>query len=220
MKTKLKSMLSSAWRYVIEKILPIRFEIVKDKNYAFVVLFAAVLAGILAFSLGVSVWLAPVVTIITALTFLVKINVKDNMPTGYYLFTVYWWSFMIFTIMQTTISPGIFSVGILKLILNVLFVSGVVLFFSVLTTSVKFSILFVMFFSVILGIADNFVVQTRNMEIQFSDIFALGTAATVAGGYKYTLMSSTIFALFAVTLSLYACSVFNNAYKLFAFVIA
>jgi phosphoglycerol transferase MdoB-like AlkP superfamily enzyme len=48
----------------------------------------------------------------------------------------------------------------------------------------------------ILGIADNFVVQTRNMEIQFSDIFALGTAATVAGGYKYTLMSSTIFSLF------------------------
>ena len=96
MKTKLKSILKSTWEYITGKILPIRFEFQKDKNYVFVVLFASILAGLLAFSLGISLWFAPIIALITYFTFTVKIHVKDETQTGYYLFTVYVWSLIIF----------------------------------------------------------------------------------------------------------------------------
>ena len=128
-----------------------------------------------------------------------KIEVKDTKPLAYTIFTVFVWSFVVFWIMQIAISPGIHSIGPLKTILNVVFIAGIVFILSSITTNVKVSVLIVMILSMVIAVADNFVVQTRNMEIQFSDIYAIGTAMTVAGGYKYVIMNATMFSFFILS---------------------
>ena len=115
-------------------------------------------------------------------------------------------SVIIFVLMQITISCGVFLIGVQRLILNLLIVLGISSFFWIFTGSVRVSSLIVLISSTVIAVADHLVVQARSFEIQFSDLRSIATAATVAGGYSFSLsvptaiglMLSICFAVFLV----------------------
>lgn len=202
MKDKIKVFFNKCLAFIKNSVFPIRLDFVRDKKYLILLIFTSLILGVLAVALGLSIYYAPIISVLFFLAISIKIQVKDTKPLSYTIFTVIVWSFVVFWLMQIAISPGIHSIGPLKLILNVVFVSGIVFILSSITTNVKLSVCIVMFLSMLIGIADNFVVQTRNMEIQFSDIYAIGTAMTVAGGYKYIIMTATLFSFFLLACAL------------------
>lgn len=202
MKDRLKKVWKKAVEFFITSVFPIKLGFVRDKKYLSLLIFTSLLLGVLSVSLGLSIFLAPIISALFFVAISIKIEVKDTAPLPYTIFTVIIWSFVVFWIMQIAISPGIHSIGPLKLILNVVFVSGVVFILASITTSVKVSVCIVTFISMFIAVLDNFVVQTRNMEIQFSDIYSISTAMTVAGGYKYVIMNATLFAFFILAAAL------------------
>ena len=196
MKDRLKKIWGSFCGFIKNSVFPIKLGFVRDKKYLALLIFTSLLLGVLSVSLGLRIFFAPIISVLFFLAISVKIEVKDTSPLPYTIFTVIAWSFLVFWIMQIAISPGINSIGPLKLLLNVVFVSGIVFILASITTNVKLSVCIITVVSMVIAVLDNFVVQTRNMEIQFSDIYAISTAMTVAGGYKYTIMNATLFAFF------------------------
>lgn len=196
MKDRLKKIWGSFCGFIKNSVFPIKLGFVRDKKYLALLIFTSLLLGVLSVSLGLRIFFAPIISVLFFLAISVKIEVKDTSPLPYTIFTVIAWSFLVFWIMQIAISPGIHSIGPLKLLLNVVFVSGIVFILASITTNVKLSVCIITVVSMVIAVLDNFVVQTRNMEIQFSDIYAISTAMTVAGGYKYTIMNATLFAFF------------------------
>ncbi len=102
---------------------------------------------------------------------------------------------IVFILMQITISCGIFLIGPLKFILNLLLMVGAAALLWILTGSIRISTLVLLIFCTIVAVIDHVVVQARSFEIQFSDLSAIGTAVKVAGDYSFALSPITMVGL-------------------------
>ncbi len=130
------------------------------------------------------------------------------------------WAFIIFWLMQLAVSASISSIfkcdilgtlsggtvarmlsGLVRIGMNTLIIYGLIMIVTLISRSMKVGILSVMSASVILGIANNFVVQTRGREITFSDLKSIGTALAVVGDYSFSLMIGSIISLMLTVLA-------------------
>ena len=135
--------------------------------------------------------------------------------------TALFWAFIIFWLMQLAVSASISSIfkcnilgvmagniivrilsGVVRIIMNTLIIYALIMTVSLIFKSMKVGIIFVLSASVILGIANNFVVQTRGREISFVDIKSIGTAIAVVGDYSFSLMIGSIISVILSTVAI------------------
>lgn len=135
--------------------------------------------------------------------------------------TALFWAFIIFWLMQLAVSASISSIfkcnilgimtgnlivrvlsGLVRIIMNTLIIYALIMTVSLIFKSMKVGIISVLSASVILGIANNFVVQTRGREISFSDIKSIGTAIAVVGDYSFSLMIGSIISVILSTVAI------------------
>lgn len=121
-------------------------------------------------------------------------------------------SFLIFCEVQLAVGTTLAQITVLKLFLNVLVVYGLILFIASACGNLSYAMIAVQLVLITLGVANNLVVQTRGMEIQFADILSIGTAATVAGDYTYTLTTRSIIAIMLTVIQIFFFS-FNRLPK-------
>ncbi len=135
--------------------------------------------------------------------------------------TALFWAFIIFWLMQLAVSASISSIfkcnivgvmagnilvrmlsGVVRIIMNTLIIYALIMTVSLIFKSMKVGIISILVVSVILGIANNFVVQTRGREISFNDIKSIGTALSVVGDYSFSLMIGTIISIILSTVAI------------------
>lgn len=90
----------------------------------------------------------------------------------------------------------------LKCILNILFFYAFYLVIFLLTNRLRFTNLFTTIVLTLIAIAEYFVVLFRGRPIMIWDVLAVGTAATVAGNYTYTITSHLVLAVLALTVAM------------------
>lgn len=124
------------------------------------------------------------------------------------------WAFVIFWIMQNAATSslgsifrcdifgnltendffGLFS-GAIRMAMNTLIIYSLIMLISSLFRSMKIGLTVVLSISLIIGIANNFVVQSRGREISFIDLKSLGTAMSVVGEYSFKLAAGSMVAI-------------------------
>ncbi len=124
-----------------------------------------------------------------------QIHLSETLPSWAGFLILAALTLTLFILMQVTISCGIFLIGPLKFILNLLLMVGAASLLWILTGSIRISTLILLVFCTIVAVIDHVVVQARSFEIQFSDISAIGTAAKVAGDYSFALSPVTMIGL-------------------------
>lgn len=124
-----------------------------------------------------------------------QIHLSETLPSWAAFLILAALTLIVFILMQVTISCGIFLIGPLKFILNLLLMAGVASLLWILIGSIRISSLILLVFCTVVAIIDHIVVQARSFEIQFSDISAIGTAAKVAGDYSFALSPVTMIGL-------------------------
>ncbi|MBQ4066700.1 MAG: sulfatase-like hydrolase/transferase [Clostridia bacterium] len=167
--------------------------VTKDNNKKHIIIYGAISAVFSIVALLLSVFwvtaLASGAVLFAVLYF--RIEIKEYISPWVRNVLMVIFSLMIFILMQTTISCGIFLVGILKFIMNVLIILGATSLIWGITGKMRLSVIIVTLLTQILAVADHLVVQARSFEIQFSDFFSLGTAAAVADQYEFELSVAT-----------------------------
>ena len=78
-----------------------------------------------------------------------------------------------------------FALNKIALVLTFLFLFLLETLVLIVTGSIRFSVMSVALLIGILGIANRFVVSFRGMALSGADLFSIGTAMSVAGGYSY-----------------------------------
>lgn len=156
---------------------------------------AAVVFTVAAALLGVNIFISVAggILLFAVLTF--KIELSDSLPVWFRFIILLLLTLIVFILMQTAISCGIFLISPLKFFMNVIILAGLSSLLWMVTGNVKISITIVTVICYFVAIADHLVVQARSFEIQFSDFSALGIAARVAGGYSFTLSTVTKLAI-------------------------
>ena len=156
---------------------------------------AAVVFTVAAALLGVNIFISVAggILLFAVLTF--KIELSDSLPVWFRFIILLVLTLIVFILMQTAISCGVFLISPLKFFMNVIILAGLSSLLWMVTGNVKISITIVTVICYFVAIADHLVVQARSFEIQFSDFSALGTAARVAGGYSFTLSTVTKLAI-------------------------
>ncbi|MBQ8383262.1 MAG: sulfatase-like hydrolase/transferase [Clostridia bacterium] len=173
----------------------IEFSIERKKEYWLLSLLASVLYVLLGVAMDVDMDDAVKIGILLLAVLNLRIHFKDNTPAfiGPMIAAVF--SFIIFYEVQLAVGATIDKLTFLLIFLNFLIVFGIVLFAASACGNLSWALVGVNIVLVTLGIANNFVVQSRGVELQFSDLFSIGTAAAVAGGYKFTLASYSVTAI-------------------------
>ena len=101
---------------------------------------------------------------------------------------------------------ALFDMGILKAVLNLILIYGAFAVFCALTGSVKAGIIIFYSLSIFLAFLDFFVVQTRNFEIQLSDLFSVTTGLSVVADYKYSITpGAAAVLLISITILVFVC---------------
>lgn len=169
----------------------VRIKKTTDKKTLLCFAAAAVIFAVAAALLGVNIFIsiAGGILLFAVLTF--KIEFADSLPVWMRFIILLLLTLIVFILMQTAISCGIFLISPLKFFMNVIILAGLSSLLWMVTGNVKISITIVTVICYFVAIADHLVVQARSFEIQFSDFSALGTAARVAGGYSFTLSTVT-----------------------------
>lgn len=169
----------------------VRIKKTTDKKTLLCFAAAAVIFAVAAALLGVNIFIsiAGGILLFAVLTF--KIEFADSLPVWMRFIILLLLTLIVFILMQTAISCGIFLISPLKFFMNVIILAGLSSLLWMVTGNVKISITIVTVICYFVAIADHLVVQARSFEIQFSDFSALGTAARVAGGYSFTLLTVT-----------------------------
>ena len=152
---------------------------------------AAVIFAAAAALLGVNIFVSVAggILLFAVLTF--RLEFSDSLPVWMRFIILWLLTLILFVLMQTTISCGVFLIGPLKFLMNVVILAGLSSLLWMVTGNVKISIAVVALLCYFVAISDHLVVQARSFEIQFSDLSAMGTAARVAGGYAFTLSTVT-----------------------------
>lgn len=173
----------------------VRIKKTTDKKTLLCFAAAAVIFAVAAALLGVNIFIsiAGGILLFAVLTF--KIELSDSLPVWFRFIILLLLTLIVFILMQTAISCGIFLISPLKFFMNVIILAGLSSLLWMVTGNVKISITIVTVICYFVAIADHLVVQARSFEIQFSDFSALGTAARVAGGYSFTLSTVTKLAI-------------------------
>lgn len=173
----------------------VEFSIERKKEYWLLSLLASVLCTLLGVAMDVgladSIWIG----ILLLLALNVRIHFKDETPSFVGPLIAALFSFIIFYEVQLAVGASIDKLSLLLVFLNFLIVFGLVLFIASACGNLSVALISVNVVLVILGIANNFVVQSRGVEMQFSDLFSIGTAATVVGGYSFTLKPFSVMAV-------------------------
>ena len=94
-------------------------------------------------------------------------------------------SFVEYVIIEAFLDGDIVSIGLEYSIKNIMLLMGVNLIIVSLTRWLRFTFLLSGVFVLILGMANYFVDAFRGYGIVYMDIYAVKTAANVAGEYKY-----------------------------------
>ena len=172
-------------------------KIAPEKKMRNIILYgiAAVLFAIAAFVAGAHPAICIGGAALMFCTLFFQIRLSQFLPswTGFLILAAL--TVIVFILMQVTISCGIFLIGPLKLIINMLLMLGAASFLWIITGSIRISTLILLIFSTVVAVIDHLVVQARSFEIQFSDLHSIGVAAQVAGGYAFTLSPVTMIGL-------------------------
>lgn len=171
------------------------FIIQKKKEYWLQSLFSSLLFAILGIVTGVGVWQSCAIGILLLAVLNIRIHFHENTPAAVGPLIAAVFSVILFCEVQLAVGTNLAQISFLKSLLNIVVVYALILFVASACGSLTGALTGVQVVLILLGVANNLVVQTRGMEIQFSDILSIGTAATVAGDYSYTLPTRTITAL-------------------------
>lgn len=157
-------------------------------------IFGSIVAvSIIAALLHANIFVILGAALLTAATLLIKIQPTQKIHPLLSLPILFLSAFLIFILMQFTIGAGFGKyMTFAKFMLNVIIIFGMELIVFAASARVPASILSVLIFSEALGVIDHFVVQTRQMEIGYNDIFSIFTGLSVAGSYKFTLSPMTL----------------------------
>ena len=128
-------------------------------------------------------------------TLFFQFRLSDTLPSWASFLILAVLTLIVFILMQTTISCGVFLIGPLKFLLNLLLMLGAASLLWILTGSIRISTMILLVFCTVVAVIDHLVVQARSFEIQFSDLQSIGVAAEVAGGYSFTLSFVTMIGL-------------------------
>ena len=174
----------------------IQVSIQKKKESWLLSLFASILFAVIGIISGVGMWQSCSIGLLMLVVLTLRIHFDpDKTPSFIGPIIAFIFSFLIFCEVQLAVGTTLAQITVLKLFLNVMVVYALILFIASAFGNLSYAMIAVQLVLIILGIANNLVVQTRGMEIQFADILSIGTAATVAGDYTYTLTTRSITAI-------------------------
>lgn len=173
----------------------IEFAIERKKEYWLPSLLASVLYVLLGISMGVGLWDAVEIGVLLLVVLTLRIHFNDNTPAFIGPLIAALFSFAIFYEVQLAVGATIDKLTWLLVFLNFLIVFGIVLFVASACGNLSWALIGTNVLLITLGVANNLVVQSRGVELQFSDLFSIGTAAAVVGGYKFTLASCSVTAI-------------------------
>ncbi len=113
-----------------------------------------------------------------------------------------------FAFVQFTIDwASILSMGVLKLLLNVLCSLTLIALIYTFTLSIKLSCILSMVIILLLATANSYVVRFRGSSLQMADLFAIRTALNVAGNYQYSVDNLVLYGwLFATVWTVFLIS--------------
>ncbi len=155
----------------------------------------SLLFGLLAVSLKAPVWIAALAALFLGATLCVKISFRDTVNRLVVIPIFVVTSIAIFLYMQFIISAGLDHLRVFKVILNILFIYALQFLLFAMCGSIRASAMTILSISCVIGFIDHIVVQTRSMEIAFSDFWSISTGLSVVGSYSFTLATRTISAL-------------------------
>ncbi len=173
----------------------VEFSVERKKEYWLLSLLSSALFVLLGLAMDVHVIDAIEIGILLLLVLNFRVHFKEEAPVYVGPLIAAAFSFIIFYEVQLAVGATMDKLTFILVLLNFLIVFGIVLFAASAGGNLSGALIGVNVVLVILGIANNFVVQSRGVELQFSDLFSIGTAATVAGGYKFVLESYSVTAI-------------------------
>lgn len=181
----------------------IKFEINKKREFWLLSLFASGLYALLGIIMGVALWCAMAIALGLLFVLNVRIHFEENTPAFVGPLIAAIFSFAIFCEIQLAVGTTLANLSILLMFLNIVVVFALVMFIAAACGNLSIALTAVQLVLIILGIANNLVVQTRGMEIQFSDILSISTAATVAGDYTYSLTTRSVIAILLTVMQVF-----------------
>lgn len=179
----------------------VKFEVEKKREYWLLSILSALLGGILAYVLGISLVISMMIGVLLLAVLTLRLHFEDNTPIWVSALICGVYSFLIYGMTQIAVGTTVWQVGLLKTLLNWIVIYALVLLISAACGYIRYGLVAAQALVVILGVANHLVVQTRGMEMQFTDLFSVGTAMSVAGGYSFTFSNRTLAAIFLMLLS-------------------
>lgn len=173
----------------------VEFSIERKKEYWLLSLLATVLFTLLGISMGVDVGNAIKIGILFLAVLTLRIHFKEETPAFVGPLIAALFSFIIFYEVQLAVGATFGKLTVLLVFMNFLIVFGIAMFVASACGNLSGALIGTNVVLITLGVANNLVVQSRGVEMQFSDLFSLGTAAAVVGGYKFTLASCSVMAI-------------------------
>lgn len=173
----------------------IKFEINKKREYWWLSIFSSMLFALVGIVMGVALWCAAAIAFGLLFVLNVRIHFEENTPLFVGPLIALLFSIAIFCEIQLAVGTTLKQITFLLATLNVLIVYALILFGASACGNLSGAMTGVQLALITLGVANNLVVQTRGMEIQFSDILSISTAATVAGDYTYSLTTRSVIAI-------------------------
>ena len=173
----------------------IKFEINQKSEYWWLSIFSSLLFALVGIVMGVALWCAAAIAFALLFVLNVRIHFEENTPAFIGPIIALLFSIAIFCEIQMAVGTTLKQISFLLAALNVLIVYALILFGAAAFGNLSGAMTGVQLALIALGVANNMVVQTRGMEIQFSDILSISTAATVAGDYTYSLTTRSVIAI-------------------------
>ena len=173
----------------------VKFEINKKREYWWLSIFSSLLFALVGIVMGVALWCAAAIAFGLLFVLNVRIHFEENTPAIVGPIIALLFSIAIFCEIQLAVGTTLKQITLLLASLNVLIVFALILFGASAFGNLSGAMAGVQLALITLGVANNLVVQTRGMEIQFSDILSISTAATVAGDYTYSLTTRSVIAI-------------------------
>lgn len=112
-------------------------------------------------------------------------------------------AFAIFFLSQLIISAGIFSMGTLRVFLNLGIYLVLFVIFFMITLKPVLSVNIVAISIIVLSIANYFVFNFRGTELQPIDLLSIGTAKNVAAEYDFSITPQILYGLILLVLYLF-----------------
>lgn len=179
----------------------IKFEIEKKKEYWLLSALSSLLCGVLAYVWGVEPVAAVLIGLLLLAVLTLRIHFDEKTPVWVTALICGFFSLTIYAETQLAVGTTVWQVSPLKTLMNWIVIFAMILLISAACGRTRYALIAMQLLWVLLGIANHMVVQTRGMEMQFTDLTSFGTAMAVAGGYKYTFSARTIAAIFLALIS-------------------